>query len=91
MSEIPLRRNYTRVLIAVAILFAILFPLVPSSKGGVTQIIRTVMGTYGTSISAIIAPTLLYAGVRTKNWTDVSIGSLGTIPLCFWLAWIVYN
>lgn len=91
MSEIPFRRNSTRVLIAIAILFAILFPLVPSSVVGVNQIIRTVMGTYGMGISSIVAPTLLYAGLRTKNWNDVTIGSLGTLPLFFWLPWIVYH
>lgn len=56
--EIPFRVNYTRVLIVVAILFAILFPLVPSSVVRVIQIIRTVMGTYGMGISSIVAPIL---------------------------------
>lgn len=78
-------------MIAVAILFTIMFPLVPSSTVGVTQIIRTLVGTYGMTISAIVAPALLYSGLRTRNWTDASMGMLGTLPLCFWLAWIVYH
>lgn len=77
-------------MIALAILFAILFPFLPASTDGLTPIIRAMMGTFGMAVSAILAPTLLYAGLRTKNRTDAFVGMLGVISLWFWIAWIVF-
>ncbi|MDX1927916.1 MAG: hypothetical protein SFV81_15435 [Pirellulaceae bacterium] len=91
MHELPYRRRYTRTLIVIAIAFAVLFPLVPQSSGELAELVRLVMWTYGVTISTIVAPTLLYAGLRTKNWLDAAIGLLGMLPICFWFAWIVYH
>ena len=85
MSDILYRRNYGRLLIAIAVVATVLFPLIPVGGSNATDAARVLVGTFGMGIALLLAPIFVYAGLRTKCPGDTIAGILGMLTLLYWL------
>lgn len=84
-QSVPYRRNYGRVLVALAILTAFIYPWIPTNSQEPYTSSRALIGTLAVGIASLWAPTLVYCGWRTNNREDFIVGCLGTSTLLYWV------
>jgi len=83
-EDIPYRRTYSRVLVALAVLLVPLFLLLPEASSASSVQLRPLVALFGLSIASLWCPVLIYAGIRTRCTVDVVVGCVGTATLLIW-------
>lgn len=84
-QEIPYRRTYGRMMVALVVLSIPLFLLLPDTTHSSTISVRLLIAVFGLSIASLWCPVLIYAGIRTRCTVDVLVGCVGTGTLVFWV------
>jgi hypothetical protein len=83
--EIPYRRTYSRMMVALVVMSIPLFLLLPDTTHSSTISVRLLVAVFGLSIASLWCPVLIYAGIRTRCAGDVLVGCVGTGTLVFWV------
>ena len=91
MNLLPCRRRFGRLLILLGLAATIGFAIIPNHPSNSVNVVRTFLGTVGTSVAFLWAPAFLYAGLRTRCWGDAYAGAAGLLTLVYWIPTMVYS
>ena len=84
-DSLPYRRTYGRVMVLFVLVAVPVFAFLPHGTTGTFSAIRAFVGTFGTSMAALLCPALIYAGLRTRCLMDAIAGFVGALTFFYWV------